>query len=156
MPIPDFVVELRRHVGHAPLWLVGATAVVVHDGRLLLAQRADDGTWAPVTGIVDPGEEPHAAAVREVEEETCVRVRVERLAQVSATPLVTHVNGDQAYYLDHTFACTWVAGEPRVGDDESLAVGWFPLDDLPPMPSLVRERVAHALAGGPTVLGRTS
>lgn len=157
MPIPEFVVELRRHVGHAPLWLIGVTAVVVrtHEGRdeILLVQRSDNGQWTPVTGIVDPGEEPHVAVVREVGEETCVRVRVERLAQVSASPLVTHVNGDQAYYLDHTFACSWVGGEPDVGDDESLATGWFPLDDLPPMAGVFRERIACALADGPVVLG---
>lgn len=157
MPIPEFVVELRRHVGHAPLWLIGVTAVVVraHGGRdeILLVQRSDNGQWTPVTGIVDPGEEPHVAVVREVEEETCVRARVERLAQVSASPLVTHVNGDQAYYLDHTFACAWEGGEPSVGDDESLATGWFSLDELPPMADVFHERIACALADGPVVLG---
>lgn len=30
-PIPDFMVELRRAVGHAPLWLTGVTAVTIRD-----------------------------------------------------------------------------------------------------------------------------
>ena len=31
----------------------------------LTVRRADDGAWTPVTGIIDPGEEPAIAAVRE-------------------------------------------------------------------------------------------
>ena len=45
----------------------GVTAVVLNPARthLLVVRRADDGRWTPVTGIVDPGEEPAIAAVRE-------------------------------------------------------------------------------------------
>lgn len=151
MPIPDFVVELRRHVGHAPLWLVGVTAVVLRETpggeQALLVRRADTGVWSPVTGIVDPGEEPHASAVREVAEEACVTARVERLVWVSASGLMTHVNGDQARYLDHTFRCAWVSGEPEVGDDENLEARWFAVADLPHMPRVFAERVACVLTG---------
>ena len=61
---------------------------------MLLVRRSDNGAWTPVTGIVDPGEDPHVTAVREVEEEACVVAEVERLVWVSATEVVTHVNGD--------------------------------------------------------------
>lgn len=161
MPIPEFVVELRRHVGHAPLWLIGVTAVVLRDGpngrEILLVRRADTGEWTPVTGIVDPGEEPHTAVVREVAEEARVVARVERLVWVSASGMVTHVNGDQAQYLDHTFACAWESGEPAVGDDESTDTCWWPLDTLPPMPPVFRERIAVVLGHtGDTLLGRAA
>ena len=86
---------------------------------MLLVRRSDNGAWTPVTGIVDPGEDPHVTAVREVEEEACVVAEVERLVWVSASGVVTHVNGDLGQYLDHTFRCRWVSGEPRPGDDES-------------------------------------
>ncbi|MFD9691906.1 hypothetical protein ACFWXO_39795, partial [Kitasatospora sp. NPDC059088] len=32
-----------------------------------------------------------------------------------------------------TFRCRAVGGEARVNDDESLEVGWFGLDELPPI-----------------------
>lgn len=151
MPTPDFVLALRRQVGHAPLPLVGVTAVVVRDDAVLLVRRADTGEWTLVTGIVDPGEEPAAAAVRETEEETTVVVRPVRLASVEALPLTVYANGDQVHYLDHTFECAYVSGDPQVGDDESTDTGWHRLDDLPEMAAAMHERLAAARrSGAPT------
>ena len=52
VPIPDFIVSLRRQVGQAQLWLPGVTAVVRRSDEILLVRRADNGEWTPVTGIV--------------------------------------------------------------------------------------------------------
>lgn len=147
MPIPPFVVELRKLVGTHELWLPAVTAVVVHEGRVLLTLRADNGQWAPVTGIVDPGEEPGTAARREALEETGVEISVDRLASVSASPQITHANGDLGVYLDLTFACSWVSGEPHAADDENTDVRWWPLDDLPPMSPFLLTRIQDVLAG---------
>ena len=152
MPVPDFIVELRRKVGHDLLWLPGITAVVLDADAVLLVRRADNGQWAPVTGILDPGEPPAAGAVREAWEETCVEARVERLVSVTALEPVTHANGDRAQYLDLTFRLAYVAGTAAVGDDESLDVGWFPVRDLPPMKPAARLRVDQALQAEGDVL----
>ena len=151
MPIPPYVLHLRSMVGTELLWMPGVTAVVLRAtshgaDEVLLVKRSDNGAWTPVTGIVDPGEDPHVTAVREVEEEACVVVEVERLVWVSATSVVTHVNGDLGQYLDHTFRCRWVSGEPRPGDDESTDAGWFPLDALPQMRQVFLDRIAVAVA----------
>lgn len=153
MPVPDFIVELRRHVGHDPLWLPGATAVVVRDGaagpEVLLVQRADNHAWTPVTGVVDPGEHPAVTAVRETLEEAGVTAQVVRLAQVAVTPMVRYDNGDQTRYLDHTFRCAWVAGEPYVADDESVDARWWPLAALPEMTAEMLDRIDAAVADEP-------
>ena len=145
MPIPDFIVKLRRKIGHDALWLPGVTAVVLRDDEVLLVKRSDNGQWAPITGIVDPGEHPALAATREVLEETGVEAEVERLVWVNVTPPVTHVNGDQAQYLDHTFRCRYRGGEAHVADDESDAVAWFEITNLPKMKAPLRERIVTAL-----------
>jgi ADP-ribose pyrophosphatase YjhB (NUDIX family) len=149
MPIPDFVLELRRHVGQQQLWLPGVTAVIRRGDSILLVKRVDNGEWAPVTGIVDPGEAPGVAARREALEETGVTISVDRLAAVTVTDPVVHANGDRAIYLDHNFACTWREGEPRVADDESTEVRWFPADALPSLRSELVERITTALDDGP-------
>ncbi|PSL03185.1 ADP-ribose pyrophosphatase YjhB (NUDIX family) [Haloactinopolyspora alba] len=134
MPTPDFVRELRKHVGHDLLWLSGVTAVIFDDdGRVLLHQRSDTGTWSLISGILEPGEQPAQAAAREAYEETGVHVVVERVASVGAGEPMTYPNGDVVQYLDITFRCRAAGGTARVNDDESLAVDWFPPDALPPL-----------------------
>jgi 8-oxo-dGTP pyrophosphatase MutT (NUDIX family) len=153
MPIPPYVAHLRSMIGRELLWMPGVTAVVLRPGaagtagadEVLLVERSDNGAWTPVTGIVDPGEEPHVTAVREVEEEACVVAEVERLVWVAATGVVTHDNGDLGQYLDHTFRCRWVSGDPRPGDDESTDARWFPLDALPQLSQVHRDRIAAAV-----------
>ena len=149
MATPDFVLELRAHVGTAPLWLPGTTAVIrdAEHRRVLLVRRADNGWWTPVTGIVDPGEHPAQAAVREAEEEAAVRIRVDRLALVGVSDLVTYGNGDRARYLDHTFACTYLSGDPRPADGENTDVRWYDVDALPEMKPHMLDRLEAALSG---------
>lgn len=146
-PIPPFVVELRELIGHRQLWLPAVTAVVVRDGEVLLTRRADNGRWAPITGLLDPGEQPAVGAAREALEEASVVIGVDRLAATGVTDLVTHANGDLAVYLDLTFACSWISGEARVGDDENLEVAWWPLDALPPMEPYLLARIDAATSG---------
>ncbi|GAB2472223.1 NUDIX domain-containing protein [Luteococcus sediminum] len=150
MPTPDFILELRKHVGHSLLWLPGTTAVVLRPGprgeQVLCVQRSDDGSWTPICGIVEPGEDPHLAAVREAQEEAGVEIEIERLVWMSPTGRMQYDNGDQNDYLDHTFRARWVSGEPAVGDDESVAVGWFDVDQLPsPMSQTQQRRIRIAV-----------
>jgi 8-oxo-dGTP pyrophosphatase MutT (NUDIX family) len=146
MPIPDFILELRELVGTRPLPLVGVTAVVIRDNELLLGRRSDSGALTPVTGIVDPGEEPADAAVREALEEAGVVIRATRLASVHQIARITYENGDQADYLDLTFRCEWLSGDPYPADGEMTEVGWYDLDALPAMDDDMRRRIASALS----------
>lgn len=148
MPIPPFITALRERVGHDLLWLSGVTAVVLdHEDRVLLTHRSDTHLWALVSGILEPGEEPAVALVREVQEETGVDVVVEGLAAVRAGEQMSYPNGDRAQYLDLLFVCRATGGEAHVADDESLDVGWYPLDALPePLGHSTRERLEDVLA----------
>ena len=145
MPAPDYVLRLRERIGHELLWLPGATAVVFRDDEVLLVRRSDTGQWAPVTGIVDPGEHPADTAEREVLEETGVVCRVDELVLVDVTTPRVHPNGDEAQYLDLTFRCRYVEGVARVADEESVEVAWFTADALPAMSPGMVSRVRAAL-----------
>ena len=147
MATPDFVLALRAKVGHDELWLPGVTAVVLRGSEVLLVRRTDSGAWTPVTGIVDPGEEPAVAAAREVLEEADVVAQVESLSWVKVIDLVTYDNGDQSRYLDLVFRCSWVSGEPFPADGENTEAAWFPLDALPELSGDMSERIRVAVTG---------
>ena len=150
MATPDFILALREKVGTMPLWLSGVTAVVfdASGDNVLLIRRSDTGEWAPISGVLDPGEQPADAAAREALEEADVVIAVERLASVDVTPERVYENGDRARYLDLSFVCRYVSGEPRPADGEALEAAWFPVDALPPMSADFGSRIDHALAGG--------
>src|SRR3954453_20669924 len=150
MPMSPYVRSLRADLGSRCLLLPGVSAVVFDDdGRLLLARRSDNGEWSLIAGMMVPGEQPAETIVREVYEETAVHVVPERITSVFTQPPTVYANGDVCEYGDITFRCRAVGGEARVNDDESLAVGWFTLDDLPPIGELVRKRIEWALEPGP-------
>ena len=144
MTTPDFVLELREHIGHAPLWLTGVTAVVLRGDEVLLVRRADTLEWSPVTGIIDPGEEPADAAVREVREEADVVVKAVRLVWAHVLEPITYDNGDAAQYLDLVFACNWLNGDPAPADGENLEAAWWPLAELPPLSESYERRIRLA------------
>ncbi len=153
MATPPFVLSLRERVGHELLWLSGVTAVVLRDGtagtEVLLVRRADNGAWTPVTGIIDPGEQPATAGARDVLEEASVVAVPERLAWVNTLPPMTYPNGDRSQYLDLTFRFRYVSCTAAPGDDENTEVGWFPLDDLPSMSAQMLDRIARAVDPAP-------
>lgn len=152
MAIPEFIVDLRAQIGTAPLWLSGVTAVVrdATGRRVLLIRRSDTKAWAPITGIIDPGEQPAVAAAREALEEAGVHISVDRLVSVGVTRKVVYDNGDQAQYLDLTFACRYLDGEPEPVDGEALEVAWFPAEALPDdLTPEFAARIADVLADEP-------
>lgn len=163
MATPDFILELRKHVGHSPLWLSGCTAVVLR-GRggervnwdapidpasveVLVVQRSDNHQWTPVTGIIDPGEEPAQAALREILEETACVARAKRLISVEVVGPVIYENGDQTTYLDLAFACEWESGEPFPADGENTQAMFVNADELPAMNDRFTRTVVRAMSG---------
>jgi 8-oxo-dGTP pyrophosphatase MutT (NUDIX family) len=157
VPVPEFIIELRRSVGHDPLWLMASSGVVVREmdsvGHVLLVRRSDNGQWTVTAGVVEPGEDPTLAAEREVLEEAGVVCRAERLAWVYVEPPTVHANGDAAQYVELVYSCRWLHGEPTPADSESTEALWCRVDELPPMHPYQRARIAAAMAKGPTWLG---
>lgn len=147
MSIPPFIVELRKHIGTAELWLSGVTAVVTNDERtqVLLVKRSDNGQWTPITGIIDPREQPATTAIREAEEEANVKIRVERLISVDVVGPVSYDNGDTTSYLDLSFHAVYVGGDPYPADGENTEVSWFNVTDLPKMNARFTACVQRAL-----------
>ena len=152
MPVSSYIAGLRAHIGHDLLMLPSVSAVVRNDaGQVLLARRSDNGRWSLPAGVVDPGEQPAAAALREVFEETGVHCETERVVSVHAMrEPITYPNGDVCQFMDITFACRAIGGEAHVHDEESTEVGWFSVDALPKLRDFALFRLKQALGDGPT------
>ena len=96
--------------------------------RLLLIRRATPpsaGLWSVPGGRCEPGESPAQACVREVAEETGLRVRVVRHAG-----RVERDGPGGVVYLIDDFVCSIVDGELRAGDDAGEA-RWVSAAELP-------------------------
>ncbi|HBV9606243.1 TPA: NUDIX domain-containing protein [Klebsiella pneumoniae] len=95
------------------------SGIMFRQGKFVfLIQRSDDGTWCQPGGTIEPGELAIDAARREVLEETGYQYD---------GPLTPHsVHGD---YLTYRADVT-EQFEAKI-NDESLAAGWFHIDDLP-------------------------
>jgi ADP-ribose pyrophosphatase YjhB (NUDIX family) len=114
-----------RHYEHSS---VTACALVVRDGRLLLARRAQDpfaGSWDLPGGFVGAGEHPHDAIRRELREETGLEVEPREFVGVW---MDTYADGEPTLNLYWTAAGD--EGDPVAADDVS-EVAWFSPDELP-------------------------
>jgi 8-oxo-dGTP diphosphatase len=134
MPIPNWLKPIRQKIGNDLLLIPGVSAMIFNEqGEVLLQQRADNGKWSTIGGIQEPGEEPAEAVVREVMEETGLRVTPEMITGVYATPIAIYPNGDKVQYTITQFRCILLDPNQRpiVSDDESLALKFVALNQLP-------------------------
>lgn len=136
MPISSFYQALRDRVG-TDLLMMPAVAAVLRDrqGRIL-AQQTHDLNWSLPAGAVEPGEAPALAITREVREETGLIVRATRVLGVVGGPdcRIVYANGDQVEYVVTVFECEAVAGTLIESNEETRALRWFALPDMPPLP----------------------
>jgi len=73
--------ESKYHKGYS----IGVGGVIIHDNKVLLVKRVrgeDTGEWAIPGGFVEHKEKIEDAIVREVKEETKVKVKVDGLIAV--------------------------------------------------------------------------
>jgi ADP-ribose pyrophosphatase YjhB (NUDIX family) len=134
MPISEYLRELRELVGPRLLLLPGVAAIVRDDRRrVLFIRRADDGRWGLPAGAVDPGESPAAATIREVREETGLRVRTTRVAGVFGGAGFRHryENGDEAEYTVIVFECVVTGGSLEPRDGEAVELRHFAPEEVP-------------------------
>ncbi|MFF6888643.1 NUDIX domain-containing protein [Streptomyces sp. NPDC012421] len=105
---------------------------VTDDGRVLLIKRGWDpyeGHWALPGGHVDEGETSRRAAVRELEEETGVRVTEDELRLVGVWDQPDR--DPRGQYVTVTYLATIPAGTPATAGDDARDARWWPLTDLP-------------------------
>ena len=130
----DYILDLRRLVGHRPLLQVGAS-VIVEDpqGRILLQLRSDNGCWGYPGGSVELDEVVEEAARRELWEETGLIANRLELFGIFSGPEMHYVypNGDEVSNVDPVFLCRDYGGTLRAQPGEVEDLRFFAPDELP-------------------------
>lgn len=114
-------------------------AVVLNDeGKLLIAKRKDpktlnaDGKWEFVGGHIEFGEDPEAAVIREVKEESGLDVKVVRLLPKILHNMWTRDNGDVWNTLLINYHCMVTGGQLHTENfDEKISeLKFINIEDL--------------------------
>ncbi|WP_219504676.1 NUDIX domain-containing protein [Nonomuraea ceibae] len=126
----------RNELGH---WgeQLAADAIVTVDtkaGRwLVMVERSDGHGWAIPGGYVEPGEDPEAAAVRELEEETCLNLSSVSRQVLPARYVSDPRASDEAWMVTVPVRFNLAAGGCNdlpavVGADDAMRAVWVHAD----------------------------
>jgi ADP-ribose pyrophosphatase YjhB (NUDIX family) len=142
---------------HFPAANLAATVVVEHAGGVVLLKRAippDVGIWHLPIGHLEFGEAPEAAALREAEEETGLRLDAPVFLDFEYSMAI---DDPRMFYLLFCYRARSVGGELRVDEENSDARVFAP-DALPPMKWSAQRRALAAWrawkAGRPWAVGQ--
>ncbi|MGB8214981.1 MAG: NUDIX domain-containing protein [Anaerolineales bacterium] len=131
---------------------LGCSAILFDKGHqaVLLTRRMDNGQWCLPGGMIEPGESVTEGCVREVFEETGLRVLLLRLAGVYSDPnrLTIYPDGNKACVIVLTFEVEQVGGELGLSD-ETTDARFFPVIEAVQMDLFHghAEQIRDALAG---------
>ncbi|MFX1487052.1 MAG: NUDIX hydrolase [Promethearchaeota archaeon] len=112
--------------------LVGVAALVLDQGRILLVKRKYDpgkGLWSLPGGLINLGEKIENALVREVEEETGLRVEIDDLLSI-----IDRIRkGKDGRIIYHYIVIGYLA-RPREGklkaSSDAEDAGWFRSEEI--------------------------
>ena len=133
-PMPNYIMDLRKDIGHKPLIMVGAS-VIVEDaqGNILLQQRSDNHCWGYAGGAMELGETLESVAKRELAEETGLIAEELELFGVFSGEEFHHVypNQDEVYIVDVVYLCKNYTGQLKAQEGEVERLAFFSADGLP-------------------------
>jgi len=128
LKLGDF--KMNREYPARPI--VGAGALVIKDGKLLLIKRGakpGQGKWSIPGGLVELGERVQEAVVREVKEECGLDIEVEKLIDVFDS-----ITRDEKGHIQYQFVVVNFLAKIKGGilknADDVLEARWVPLNEV--------------------------
>ncbi len=143
--------KTRTAPNGTPVLVQTGASIILEDsqGRILMQQRQDDGTWSYPGGRVEIDETVEEAARRELREECGLEAGELSLLGVFSGPALHHIypNGDEVCGVDIVYLCHDFTGTLASLDGEARSMGFYPVDALPsPLSSMNRIQIEAFLA----------
>lgn len=132
----NYILNLRKYVGHEPLIGLGATTLVFNDRKeILLNLRSDTNSWGIPGGSMELYETIEETAVRELKEETGISAdKLELVSVLSGKDYYfEYPNGDKMCTVIVLFKVINYTGQLHINDNESKQLKFFALNNLPAM-----------------------
>lgn len=127
-----------------PVVRVAVTALMIHEGKVLLGKLKKSGVYVLPEGALEVGESVESAVQRAVKVSTGLDVG--RIAVSKFAPYVsTFVEKAGQHFLTLVMSCEYVGGEPQPIDTMWESCGWYDAES-PPEPLIVMVRQIIALA----------
>ncbi|MVO99947.1 NUDIX domain-containing protein [Paenibacillus lutrae] len=138
MPMSEYYKDLRHTIGTQMIFSPSAAAVIRNEQDEILFQRpvSNTDTWSLPAGAIELGETPAEAIIREVWEETGLRVTPVKLLGVFGGKdfRFTYPDGNQVEYVILLFECVVDSGTLEAIDGESAELRYFSHSDMPELP----------------------
>lgn len=139
----DFCLSCNVFFYDNPLPVV--SVIVVSDRKILLVKRGKKpykNMWCLPTGFAESGESIEEAALRELEEETCIHGRILNLVDVDSN--LNYFYGDLLFI---TFEAEHLGGDPGPGDD-TISAKYFSIERVPRLAFASNTRAVKTYCAG--------
>lgn len=132
-----FRMALDDRISHIPFIQTGSSIVVRNElGQILLQQRSDNGKWGLPGGCQDLGENLKTTAIRELYEETGIKVNEEDITLIDTLSGKSrkrmYTNGDIVYNNTSLYLVDVNSKDIHINiDSESIKLEFFDINKLP-------------------------
>lgn len=131
----DYIQYVRSYIGHKPLILNGTSVIILDkEDKVLLQKRTyPEKNWGLPGGLMELGESIEETGIREVFEETGLKVNSLTLLNVYSGKdyYMKLPNEDEFYLVNSVHYCNDYSGELIIDKNEGTELKFFSLDELP-------------------------
>ncbi len=126
----DYIHDLRNLIGPRKIILNCAGVLIIKKNKILFQRRTDNGKWGLIGGLLEMNETYEQAALRETQEETGLKIKLESFLGIFHNHNMVWANGDTAHVISAYFTASIASGIPRI-DEESYELKFFGKNEIP-------------------------